>query len=50
MQSRMTAAELGRLIHSHPTLPEMVKEASEDTEGLAIHKIGRRPKGSKGSK
>jgi dihydrolipoamide dehydrogenase len=50
MQSRMTAGELGRLIHSHPTLPEMIKEAAEDTEGLAIHKMGRRGKGPQGDK
>jgi len=42
MQRDMTAAELGAVIHSHPTLPEMVKEAAEDTEGLAVHKAGRR--------
>jgi dihydrolipoamide dehydrogenase len=41
MQREMSAAELGGVIHSHPTLPEMVKEAAEDTEGAAIHKVGR---------
>jgi dihydrolipoamide dehydrogenase len=44
MQQQMTAAQLGRLIHSHPTLPEMIKEAAEDTVGEAVHKIGRRTK------
>lgn len=42
MQQGMTASSLAKVIHSHPTLPEMVKEAAEDTQGLAIHKIGRR--------
>lgn len=42
MRREMSAAELGRVIHSHPTLPEMVKEAAEDTEGAAIHKMGRK--------
>ncbi len=42
MQQQMTAAELGRLIHAHPTLPEMIKEAAEDVGGEAVHKVGRR--------
>lgn len=42
MQQGMTAAALAAVIHSHPTLPEMIKEAAEDTEGLAVHKLGRR--------
>ena len=44
MRQQLTAAQLGRLIHSHPTLPEMIKEAAEDTVGEAVHKIGRRTK------
>lgn len=44
MQQKMTAAQLGRLIHAHPTLPEMIKEAAEDTMGAAVHKVGRRSK------
>jgi dihydrolipoamide dehydrogenase len=44
MQQGMTAGELGRVIHSHPTLPEMIMEAAEDVEGMAVHKIGRRTK------
>ncbi len=42
MQQQMTAAALGSVIHSHPTLPEMIREAAEDSEGLAVHKIGRK--------
>jgi len=42
MQQKITAAQLGRLIHAHPTLPEMIKEAAEDTMGAAVHKVGRR--------
>lgn len=30
------------LIHAHPTLPELLMEASEDVHGLSIHKAGRR--------
>ncbi|APG27436.1 dihydrolipoyl dehydrogenase [Syntrophotalea acetylenivorans] len=34
----LTAADVGRLIHAHPTLAEMVKEAAEDVNHLAIHR------------
>jgi dihydrolipoamide dehydrogenase len=44
MRQQMTAAQLGQLIHAHPTLPEMIKEAAEDTVGEAVHKVGRRAK------
>ncbi|GAB4177527.1 MAG: dihydrolipoyl dehydrogenase [Geothermobacteraceae bacterium] len=40
----MTSEQLADVIHSHPTLPEMVKEAAEDAEGHAIHKVSRRRK------
>ncbi len=30
-------------IHAHPTLGEIVHEAAEDSMGLAIHKLGRKP-------
>lgn len=42
MHRRLTPAELAAVIHAHPTLPELVKEAAEDCEGLAVHKVGRR--------
>ncbi len=42
MQRGMSAAELAHVIHSHPTLPEMIKEAAEDVGGMALHKVGRR--------
>ncbi|WP_305046085.1 dihydrolipoyl dehydrogenase [Geoalkalibacter sp.] len=42
MQAGMTAQALGRTIHAHPTLPEMLMEAAEDVHGLAVHKAGRR--------
>lgn len=29
-------------VHAHPTLPEIIMEAAEDTRGMAIHKMGRR--------
>jgi dihydrolipoyl dehydrogenase len=42
MADDITVQTLGKVIHAHPTLPEMVKEAAEDVHGLAVHKIGRR--------
>ena len=42
MAQGMTASELSSVIHAHPTLPEIVLEAVEDVEGLAVHKAGRR--------
>lgn len=44
MRTGMSTEDLGATIHSHPTLPEMIKEAAEDTEGLAVHKVGRKRK------
>ncbi|OEU60749.1 MAG: dihydrolipoyl dehydrogenase [Desulfuromonadales bacterium C00003094] len=40
----LTAADIGRLIHAHPTLAEMVKEAAEDVVGLAPHRPPARQK------
>ena len=42
---RMDASprDLVTMIHVHPTISEAVLEAGEDTMGLAIHKMGRRP-------
>ncbi len=42
MAQEMTASQLGSVIHAHPTLPEIVFEAVEDVEGLAVHKAGRK--------
>lgn len=39
VQQRQTAAEFTKTIFSHPTLSEIVKEAVEDSEGRAIHKV-----------
>ena len=33
----LTAAEIGRNVHTHPTLSEVVMEAAHDVEGRAIH-------------
>jgi len=49
MQQEMTTAQLGGLVHSHPTLPEMIKEAAEDVLGEAVHKVGRRTKERSGN-
>lgn len=37
MNKGMTAAELGRTIHAHPTFAEAVMEAAEDVSGECIH-------------
>ncbi len=42
MHQGMTAEDLAAVIHAHPTLPELVKEAAEDSQGLAVHKMGAR--------
>mgnify|MGYP000032403112 CR=1 FL=1 len=34
----LSAADLGHLIHAHPTLSEMVREAAEDVIGVAPHR------------
>jgi dihydrolipoamide dehydrogenase len=45
VQMRLTASELGAVIHPHPTLPEMIMEAAEAIEGKAIHvPNAKRPK------
>lgn len=41
MQHGLTVHDIGDVIHSHPTISEMVLEASEDVFGMAIHKKGR---------
>ena len=35
---RVTAGELGEVVHAHPTLGEPIMEAAEDVLGRAIHK------------
>ena len=41
MQYGLTVHDVGEVIHSHPTISEMVMEGAEDALGLAIHKKGR---------
>ena len=36
------AKEIAHIVHAHPTLPELVMEAAEDVNGMAIHKLGRK--------
>jgi dihydrolipoamide dehydrogenase len=38
VQLGATAEDLGEMVHGHPTLSEPIKEAAEDTLGMAIHK------------
>ncbi|MHA1776203.1 MAG: dihydrolipoyl dehydrogenase [Promethearchaeota archaeon] len=42
MRLGLTTHQLASVIHSHPTLSEIVLEAVEDTHGMAIHKAGKR--------
>lgn len=42
MRNRLPLKTLMQTIHAHPSLGEILHEAAEDTEGMAIHKIGRR--------
>jgi dihydrolipoamide dehydrogenase len=39
VQQRQTTVQFTETIFSHPTLSEIVKEAVEDAEGRAIHKV-----------
>lgn len=41
MQYGITAEEVAEVVHSHPTISEMVLETAEDVHGKAIHKVGR---------
>jgi dihydrolipoamide dehydrogenase len=38
MRGGLTAAEVARIIHTHPTLAEMVMESAGDADNLAVHK------------
>ena len=42
MRLGLTTHQMASVIHSHPTLSEIVLEAVEDVHGMAIHKAGRR--------
>jgi dihydrolipoamide dehydrogenase len=44
MRMEASPGDLVTTIHVHPTISEVVLEAGEDTMGLAIHKMGRRPR------
>jgi dihydrolipoamide dehydrogenase len=37
----LTAAQLGRVVHAHPTMSELLFEAAEATHGKAIHVVNR---------
>jgi dihydrolipoamide dehydrogenase len=45
MQVGVTAGQVARLIHAHPTLAEGVMEAMEDRDGAAIHQLRKTGKG-----
>ena len=42
MKLGCTTRDISDTVHAHPTLSETLLEAWEDTEGMAIHKMGRR--------
>ncbi len=42
MRLGLTTYQMASVIHSHPTLSEIVLEAVEDIHGMAIHKAGKR--------
>ncbi len=42
MQTGTTVSQLAEVVHSHPTLPEMIKEAADDALGRAVHKVPRK--------
>ncbi len=42
MQVGATVAQVGEMIHAHPTLSEGIMEAAEDVEGMAIHLARKR--------
>lgn len=42
MRMEASPGDIVTTIHVHPTLCEVILEASEDTMGLSIHKMGRR--------
>lgn len=42
MRMEASPGDIVTTIHVHPTISEVILEASEDTMGLSIHKMGRR--------
>ncbi|MBI5016397.1 MAG: dihydrolipoyl dehydrogenase [Deltaproteobacteria bacterium] len=42
MRMEASPGDIVTTIHVHPTMSEVILEASEDTMGLSIHKMGRR--------
>ena len=42
IKARLVVTDFIDIIHSHPTLSEIVLEAAADSQGLAVHKAGRK--------
>jgi dihydrolipoamide dehydrogenase len=42
IHARLTVNDFIEIIHSHPTLSEIILEAAADAKGLAVHKAGRK--------
>ncbi len=47
MQTGTTVSQLAEVVHSHPTLPEIIKEAADDALGRAVHKVPRKTRENK---
>jgi dihydrolipoamide dehydrogenase len=39
LKEKLTASELGEMIHSHPTLSEAIMEAAHDIHNMSIHQL-----------
>ncbi len=42
VKAGLKTVDIIETVHAHPTLPEIIQEAVEDSHGMAIHKAGRR--------
>ncbi len=42
VRAGMKTRDIIETVHAHPTLPELVFEAAEDTHNMAVHKMARR--------
>ena len=41
IKHELTVHDISKVIHSHPTISEMVLESTEDIYGMSIHRRGR---------
>ncbi|MFC1855074.1 dihydrolipoyl dehydrogenase [Thermodesulfobacteriota bacterium] len=50
VKNKLQAKDVYETIFAHPTLSELIKEAAEDVDGIAVHKIKRKTSQKKFSK